>query len=304
MKRRTPGNKERTSHEEKGSPFSPSSRVALLAVAAAGAKHATTRRSPGAGSTFVSPLVSAWTPALGSAFGYTIQYSRSAPAAASGDHEPHGRLRRLRRAADARSVQPPARAASRSRGRSSATSVDVQRPAARRATCSLDGPMIAKIYLGQITNWNDPAIKALNPGATLPNLKITPVYRSDGSGTTYNFTDYLSAVSPTWKSKVGVSTQPAFPAGIGAKGSSGVAGVVSQHGRRASATPTSPSRSRTTSRSRRSRTRPGSSSTRASVASRRPRRGVHEGAGEQRDAHREPAEVGADSRTRSAPTPT
>ena len=88
--------------------------------------------------------------------------------------------------------------------------------------------MIAKIFLGQITNWNDPAIKALNKGADMPNLKITPIFRSDGSGTTYNFTDYLSAVNGDWKSKVGNSTAVSFPAGIGAKGSSGVAGLVSR----------------------------------------------------------------------------
>ena len=90
----------------------------------------------------------------------------------------------------------------------------------------LNGATIANIFLGHITNWNDPAIAALNPGASLPNLKITPVFRSDGSGTSYNFSDYLSSVSPEWQSKIGVSTQPSFPAGVGAKGSGGVAGVV------------------------------------------------------------------------------
>jgi phosphate transport system substrate-binding protein len=93
---------------------------------------------------------------------------------------------------------------------------------------NLDGATISKIFLGQITNWNDAAIQALNKGASLPDLKITPVFRSDGSGTSYNFTDYLSAVNAEWKSKIGVSTQPAFPAGVGAKGSGGVAGVVSR----------------------------------------------------------------------------
>jgi phosphate transport system substrate-binding protein len=92
----------------------------------------------------------------------------------------------------------------------------------------LNGATISKIFLGQITNWNDPAITALNPGANMPDLKITPVFRSDGSGSSYAFTDYLSAVNGEWKSKIGVSTQPAFPAGVGAKGSSGVAGVVSR----------------------------------------------------------------------------
>ncbi len=71
-------------------------------------------------------------------------------------------------------------------------------------------------------------IAKLNPGAKLPDLKITPVWRSDGSGTSYNFTDYLSSVSGVWKAKIGTTTQPAFPAGEGAKGSSGVAGVVSR----------------------------------------------------------------------------
>ena len=86
--------------------------------------------------------------------------------------------------------------------------------------------MIAKIYMGQITNWNDPAIKALNPGATLPDLKITPVYRTGNSGTTYNFTDYLAAVSPAWKSQIGPGQSVNWPTGTGASGSAGVAGVV------------------------------------------------------------------------------
>jgi len=90
----------------------------------------------------------------------------------------------------------------------------------------LTGPVIADIYLGKVTQWNDPKIAALNKGVNIPNLKITPAYRSDGSGTSYNFTDYLSAVSTEFKGKVGKSTQPPFPLGVGARGSSGVAGVV------------------------------------------------------------------------------
>jgi phosphate transport system substrate-binding protein len=92
----------------------------------------------------------------------------------------------------------------------------------------LTGKIIAGIYLGHITKWNDSSIKKINPGVSLPDLKITPVYRSDGSGTSYNFTDYLSRVSPEWKRKVGVGTQPNFPTGIGGRGSSGLAGVVSR----------------------------------------------------------------------------
>jgi phosphate transport system substrate-binding protein len=90
----------------------------------------------------------------------------------------------------------------------------------------LTGPVLADIFLGRVTAWNDPAIAKLNPGATLPATRIAPVFRSDSSGTSYNFTDYLSHVSPEWKSKVGSSTLPSFPAGQGAKGSSGVAGVL------------------------------------------------------------------------------
>jgi len=92
----------------------------------------------------------------------------------------------------------------------------------------LTGPILAAIYLGKITHWNDSRITKINRGLNLPNLKITPVYRSDGSGTSWNFTDYLSTISKEWKSKVGVGTQPNFPTGIGGRGSSGVAGVVSR----------------------------------------------------------------------------
>jgi phosphate transport system substrate-binding protein len=90
----------------------------------------------------------------------------------------------------------------------------------------MDGPTIAKIFLGQITTWNDPAIAKLNPGVSLPSTAITIAHRSDGSGTTYNITDYLSSVSPEWSSKVGKGTAVNWPVGVGGKGSSGVAAVV------------------------------------------------------------------------------
>ncbi len=85
-----------------------------------------------------------------------------------------------------------------------------------------DGPTIADIYLGKITKWNDPAIARLNPGVKLPNQDIIVVHRSDGSGTSYIFTDYLSKVSPEWKSKVGFGVSPNWPTGLGGKGSEGV----------------------------------------------------------------------------------
>ena len=90
----------------------------------------------------------------------------------------------------------------------------------------LDGETLARIYLGQIKSWNDPAIAKLNPGLTLPKQAIVPVRRSDGSGTTYNFAYYLAEVSPEWKAKVGVSTALQWPVGIGAKGNEGVANNV------------------------------------------------------------------------------
>lgn len=92
----------------------------------------------------------------------------------------------------------------------------------------LDGPTLAKIFLGDIKTWDDPAIKKLNPNAKLPSAAIAVVHRSDGSGTTFNFTNYLSKVSPDWKAKVGENTSVEWPAGIGAKGNEGVANNVMQ----------------------------------------------------------------------------
>lgn len=110
----------------------------------------------------------------------------------------------------------------------------VQIPWALAATCvaynvegvssqlKLTGPVLAEIYEGKITTWNDSKIAELNPGVKLPSEKITPVYRSDGSGDTFAFTNFLSHVSPEWSSKYGHSTQVSFPVGIGGKGNSGV----------------------------------------------------------------------------------
>ena len=91
---------------------------------------------------------------------------------------------------------------------------------------TLDGPTLAKIYLGTITKWNDPAIKVLNAKVNLPDLAIAVIHRADGSGTTFNFTNYLDKVSPEWQSKVGESTSVEWPLGIGAKGNDGVANNV------------------------------------------------------------------------------
>src|ERR1700722_10221042 len=90
----------------------------------------------------------------------------------------------------------------------------------------LDGETLGKIYLGQITKWDDSAIKKLNPKLTLPSDAIAVVHRADGSGTTFNFTDYLSKVSADWKSKVGSGATVEWPTGVGAKGNEGVSGNI------------------------------------------------------------------------------
>ena len=92
----------------------------------------------------------------------------------------------------------------------------------------LTGEVLARIFLGTITRWNDPAIAALNPGVALPGQKISVVHRSDGSGTTFNFVNYLSKVSPEWQSQVGEGTSVSWPTGVGGKGNEGVAAYVKQ----------------------------------------------------------------------------
>jgi len=92
----------------------------------------------------------------------------------------------------------------------------------------IDGPTLAKIYMGEIKSWDDAAIKKLNPSVNLPKTAIAVVHRSDGSGTTFLFTDYLSKTSPEWKSKVGSSTAVEWPVGIGGKGNEGVASASAQ----------------------------------------------------------------------------
>jgi phosphate transport system substrate-binding protein len=92
----------------------------------------------------------------------------------------------------------------------------------------LDGKVLSDIYLGKVTKWNDPEIAGLNGGLKLPDQAIAPVYRSDGSGTTFIFTHYLSEVSPEWKEKIGENTSVQFPTGIGGKGNEGVSAMASR----------------------------------------------------------------------------
>ena len=141
------------------------------------------------------------------------------------DHRTHRRLRRERRAALARpgvelqGLPPGAVGAGR-------RPFPPTRSTACRTELKLSGPVLADIFLGKVTEWNDPEIARLNPGVQLPATRVVTVYRSDGSGDTYAFSDFLAKVSPEWKEKEGVSTQVSFPAGVGAKGSDGVAAVI------------------------------------------------------------------------------
>ena len=150
----------------------------------------------GAGSTFVQPLVSQWQAAYPSVTGVNIVYQ---PIGSGG-----GIQAITNRTVDFGASDAPLTPDQIDRVQGlPADSVGARRHVGHgerktnaNAPLHITGPVLARIYLGQITNWDDPAIKALNPGISLPNEKITPVYRSDGSGTSYNFTDYLSSVSP------------------------------------------------------------------------------------------------------------
>ena len=205
--------------------------VAAIALAAGGATAAPAKTAEtslvGTGATFPFPLISKWIPEVGKAYGINLTYSPTGSSAGIA-------------AITARTVDFGASDAPLSPDQLAACKGCVVIPWALSATSipynlpglngrlKLDGPTLAAIYLGEITNWNDARIKALNPSLSLPDKKITPVYRSDGSGTTYNFTEYLSSVSAAWKSRVGFNTSVSFPAGVGARGSAGVAGVVSK----------------------------------------------------------------------------
>jgi phosphate transport system substrate-binding protein len=104
----------------------------------------------------------------------------------------------------------------------------VNLPGIKPGEISFDGPTLAAVYLGKITYWDDPAITKLNPGVKLPHTGITTVHRSDGSGTTFNFTNYLGKVSPEWDKQVGDDVSVSWPNGVGGKGNAGVAQYVQQ----------------------------------------------------------------------------
>jgi phosphate transport system substrate-binding protein len=203
--------------------------LALGALAATTAGAATGRSDTtlqGAGSTLIAPALAVWGPAYASAAGVEVNYSGIGSGGGIA-------------AITARTVDFGASDAPLSPDQATACNGCVQIPWALTATVPtynipgvpdiklhLSGPVLANIYLGAITKWDDPAIAKLNPGLNLPDMTITTVHRSDGSGDTFAFTDYLSKVSPTWASKVGNSTSVSWPVGVGGKGNAGVAAVI------------------------------------------------------------------------------
>ena len=181
----------------------------------------------GAGSTFAAPIYGKWAEAAAAATGVKLNYQ--AIGSGAGINQINNRT------VDFGASDMPVAAADLATHRLmqfpaviGGVVVIVNIPGVETNQLKLTGDLLAEIYLGRIANWNDPRLVALNPGVTLPNLAIAPVYRADGSGTTFVYTDYLSMLSPEWKSKVGSSTSVKWPAGNGAKGSDGVAATVRQ----------------------------------------------------------------------------
>ena len=185
----------------------------------------------GAGSTLVAPLEATWAIDFERRYGDTVVYS----AVGSGAGISQITARTVDFGASDAPLTPgqaeackmgssPAEECIQIPWALTATGVAYNIPGVR--TLHLSGPVIAEIYLGKITNWDSSAIKKLNKGVKLPNLAITPVYRSDGSGDTYAFTNYLSDVSSQWNKEVGYATTVGFKTGVGGKGNAGVTAVV------------------------------------------------------------------------------
>jgi phosphate transport system substrate-binding protein len=181
----------------------------------------------GAGATFPAPVYSAWGEAAKAGAGITLNYQ----AIGSGG----GQNQILNRTVDFGASDAPMAPEKLESGKLlqfptviGAVVPIINLPGIKPNELKLTGDALAAIYLGKIVKWNDEKIAELNPGVKLPSTAIAPVYRADGSGTTYVFTSYLSAVDPEWKDKVGAATSVKWLAGNGAKGNDGVAALVQQ----------------------------------------------------------------------------
>lgn len=200
--------------------------TAALAISLTGlAATAQAQQITGAGATFPAPIYAKWGEAAKAATGLELNYQ----AIGSGG----GQTQITNRTVDFGASDAPMNEAKMDTAKllqfpavMGAVVVIVNIPGVETNQLKLDGPMVADIYHGKITKWNDPRIVEMNRGVTLPNRAIAPVYRADGSGTTYVFASYLSAVDPTWKAKVGAATSVKWPAGQGARGNDGVSATV------------------------------------------------------------------------------
>ncbi len=202
-------------------------RVALGSLLAAPILAAQATEVTGAGSTFVYPLLSQWSTDYNAATGTKVNYASIGSGAgiqqiksATVDFGASDKPLTPEELAQAGLAQFPITIG----GVVPVVNIEGVAPGKLR----LDGDTLARIFLGSIARWNDPAIAALNPGVSLPDGAISVVHRSDGSGTTFNFVNYLSKVSADWKSKVGEGTSVQWPVGVGGKGNEGVAAYVKQ----------------------------------------------------------------------------
>jgi phosphate transport system substrate-binding protein len=179
----------------------------------------------GAGSTFAAPIYGKWGEAASNALGIKVNYQ--AVGSGGGINQINNRTVDFG-ASDMPVAADQLKAHNLMQFPTVIGGVDiiVNIPDVKPNELKLTGELLAEIYLGTITKWNDAKIAELNRGVKLPSLAIAPVYRADGSGTTFVFTDYLSMLSPEWKSRVGSSTSVKWAAGTGAKGSDGVSGTV------------------------------------------------------------------------------
>jgi len=201
------------------------SSVALAAVLAGISTAAMAQSITGAGSSFAAPLYGAWGQGAKAAIGVALNYQ----SIGSGAGQNQIKARTVDFGASDAPVAADKLIAAKELQFPTAIGAIVpivNIPGVAANQLKLSGDVLAAIYLGTITNWNDPKIAALNPGLTLPNLAIAPVHRADSSGTTFVFTSYLSAMSPDWKTKVGAATGVSWVLGSGAKGNAGVAGSV------------------------------------------------------------------------------
>jgi phosphate transport system substrate-binding protein len=202
--------------------------VTVLAIGLAGISlDAQAQQITGAGSSFAAPIYSKWGEASASATGVQLNYQ--AVGSGAGINQINNRT------VDFGASDMPVKADQLAEHKLmqfptviGGVDIIVNLPGIKPNELKLTGPILADIYLGNITKWNDKAIADLNPELKLPKTAIAPVHRADGSGTTFVFTDYLSMQSPDWKAKVGASTSVSWPVGAGAKGSDGVAGTVRQ----------------------------------------------------------------------------